>query len=78
MSDDNVVDFDGYTTHDIDPDLVLENNKGEFERVLVIGWGKQGELLIASSFSSAPDIQWLIQRATRRLHEIADNEGFGG
>lgn len=76
MSDDNVIPFDGYTTLDIDPDSVLENNKGEFSRVMVIGWGKEnGELVVASSFSSGPDLMWLLQRAQHRLHCLCDMEG---
>lgn len=29
----------------LDPDLVLENAKGEYEEVLLLGWNKDGEFV---------------------------------
>lgn len=71
-----VVDFDGFTKHDIDPDKVLEGNKGEFSRVLVIGWSKEtDELVVASSFTDGAGIMWLLERAKHRLHQMVDEDG---
>ena len=49
-----VVEFTGSTRVPIDCDKVLENLKGQFSYVLVIGWGKdeEGNPLIAASSSS--------------------------
>jgi hypothetical protein len=37
-----VIPFSGITRLDLDPDTVLENKKGVFEGVVIMGWDKEG------------------------------------
>ena len=68
---DNVIPFNGCTTLDIEPDEVLENNKGEFSHVLLMGWSKEdGALIVASSFTGGSDLLWLMECAKQRLFDL--------
>lgn len=46
---DNIVNFPGYTSLDIDPDRVLDGAKGELEQVMVLGYDQSGDLYVSSS-----------------------------
>ena len=49
----NVVDLEVLTLEDLNPDKVLFNNIGEYEKVLLVGYGKENQVLIASSFADS-------------------------
>lgn len=52
----------------IDPDVVLEQAKGAFESVVIIGWDKDGALDARSTFNlSAAEINWLISVFQQKL-----------
>ncbi len=59
--DDNTVKFYGSNAAD-NPDSVLEQAVGEYESVIIIGWGKDGVLdPRASTNIKQADILWLIE-----------------
>lgn len=68
-----VIPLGGVTKLDIDPDLVLENNKGELESVLIIGWTKDGELLTATSQADGGEVLWLMELCKKRLMKGNNN-----
>jgi len=59
----NIIDFDGVTKLDIDPDKILEGAKGNLDCVVTIGWDKDDCLYIASSTSKIADILFLLEKA---------------
>lgn len=56
----------------LDPDNILENAKGKFNTVLVLGFDKQDKELFVSSTTDAAEILWLIERMKLRLLNLAD------
>lgn len=60
----NVVDFDGLTSHEIDPDKVLFNNVGEFSSVIIVGTDREtGALVVASSFPDRYKLVYQLEAA---------------
>lgn len=60
---DNVVSLHGqdivYDKTHIDPDDILENNKGEYENVLILGWARTGFCGFARlTASRKPSCSW--------------------
>jgi len=56
-------------TH-LDPDAILEANKGEYENVLILGWGKDGLLRICASDGIADTILLMEQAKLVLLTEL--------
>ncbi len=70
---DNVVPFTVYTAEpEVDPDSVLEGQKGKLKDVFVIGYGLDGYLTLASSSGYLPDLLWMLERARREVNRQAD------
>jgi len=70
MSDDNVVDFDGYTVGDVPVEKVLDGAKeGIKGEVVIIGEGVEDMLYFASSSGDATKVLWLLEQAKLRLLE---------
>ena len=69
---DKIIPFTGDTDVEINPDDVLENNKGEFECVIIVGYTKQGAERLVSSTGDSALISWLLQRANKIVLESAD------
>jgi hypothetical protein len=67
-----ILPFTGGTTEDIDADTVLENNKGEYECVIVIGYTKMGAERLVSSTGDSALMVWLLERAKKTILEHAD------
>ena len=67
-----ILPFTGETTEDIDADTVLENNKGEYECVVIVGYTKMGAERLVSSTGDSALISWLLQRANKVVLESAD------
>lgn len=44
-----------------DPDHVLEQAKGHYDEVLVIGWNKEGHLESRASALERQEILWLVE-----------------
>ena len=67
-----ILPFTGDTTEDIDADTVLENNIGEFECVVMIGYTKFGSERLVSSTGDSALMVWLLERAKKLILEQAD------
>lgn len=68
-----IIPFGGITKLDLDPDLILENNKGEFEGFVLIGYGKDGVEKFASTYADGGTVLWLLERCKKQL--IEDSNG---
>ena len=73
----NVLPFNGTTILDLDPDDILEANKGQFDGVVLIGLDEDGEEILASSYSNAPTILWMLERAKLRVLKSVNEEKNG-
>jgi hypothetical protein len=69
---DNVIPFTGGTVAPVDPDAVLEGQKGKLKDVFVIGYDQNGYLICASSSGYLPDLLWMLERARREVNRQAD------
>lgn len=59
----NIVDISAIILEDLNPDKVLFNNIGEYEKVLLLGYGKENQVLIASSFADSDGWLALLEKA---------------
>lgn len=64
-----IIPFRGVTKLDLDPDLILENNKGSLAGVVILGWGHDGNEVFASSYADGGTVLWLLERCKQRLLE---------
>jgi hypothetical protein len=63
-----VVEFNGETTADLDPNKVLEAAiEANLQEAIVIGTTQDGELYLSLSISYVPDIIWLLMSAQKML-----------
>ena len=62
-----VIPIGGVTRLDLPPDKILEEAKGEFEGVVVMGWNKDGSLYFASSYADGGDVLWLLEACKKVL-----------
>jgi hypothetical protein len=67
-----ILPFTGETTEDIDADTVLQNNIGEYECVIMIGYTKMGAERFVSSTGDSALMVWLLERAKKVIIEHAD------
>jgi hypothetical protein len=67
-----ILPFTGGTTEDINADTVLENNKGEYECVVIVGYTKMGAERLVSSTGDSALMVWLLERAKKTILEHAD------
>ena len=65
-----VVSFRGVSKHDLDPDQVLENNKGEFKHLVVLGYNHDDEFIFASTVADGGDVVWMLELAKLKLFKI--------
>ena len=63
----NVIEFNGITKLDLDPERVLEKARGRLESVVIMGYDKDGHEYFASSISNGPEVNWLIDSLKARL-----------
>ena len=70
----NILSFEGITTLDLDPDMVLQNNIGKLEGFVLVGYTKDGKEYICSTFGDNPTILWLLERAKKQILENADDD----
>ncbi|HEX7891463.1 MAG TPA: hypothetical protein VF522_19080 [Ramlibacter sp.] len=62
-----VIQFTGITRLDLDPDTILERNKGDLSGVVIMGWDKEGNEVFASSYADGGTVLWLLERCKQRL-----------
>ena len=70
--DAKILPFTGGTTEDINADTILENNIGEYECVICIGYTKMGAERLVSSTGDSALMVWLLERAKKMILESAD------
>ena len=68
----NVIQFHGITRLNLEPDTVLENNKGKLEGVVILGYGKDGSEYFASTYAGGGEVLWLLERCKKMLLEVPD------
>lgn len=66
-----ILDFNGITCLDLDPDRVLSKALGQLEGAVVIGYDHEGDLYVASSYADGGDMLWALEQAKRKLLEMA-------
>lgn len=70
MSTDNVVEFPGITKLDIPAERILRKAiKEKVTEVVICGYDEDGEMFIASSIASGPEVMWLLEVGKMRLLE---------
>lgn len=67
-----ILPFTGGTTEDINADTVLENNMGEYDCVVIVGYTKMGAERLVSSTGDSALMVWLLERAKKVILEHAD------
>lgn len=72
----DVVPLNNVTKLDIPVERVLDGAV-DLERVVLVGWNKEGELHFASSFSDGGEVLWMFELAKKRLLEIAEEMSDG-
>ena len=68
----NVIQFNGITRLDLDPDMVLENSKGTLAGLVILGYGKDGSEYFASTYADGSEVLWLLERCKKMLLEVPD------
>ena len=68
-----VIQFKGVTKLDLDPDLVLENNKGKYEGLVILGYDKDGSERFIGTYADGGTVMWLLERCKQRLMEAVDH-----
>lgn len=67
-----VIQFRGITRLNLDPDTVLENNKGKLEGLVILGYDKDGDEYFASTYADGGEVLWLLERCKKMLLEVPD------
>lgn len=63
-----VVRLNCLTTLDLNPDDVLTGNVGKLSEVLILGFDKEGEFLVASSNGDLERLCFLAQKFIHKVH----------
>lgn len=66
-----ILDFNGITSLDLDPDRVLSKALGQLKGAVVIGYDHDGDLYVTSSYADGGDMLWALEQAKRKLLEVA-------
>ena len=69
-----VIPFSGITRLDLNPDIVLENLKGQFEGFVIAGYTADGEEYFSSTYADGGTALWLLERCKRSLLTHGDEE----
>jgi len=68
-----ILHFNGITRHDIPAERVLQSAlESEVDKVVIIGYDKDGEEFMASSIADGGTVLWLMERLKKKLLEMAD------
>jgi hypothetical protein len=63
----NVIPIGAVTHVDLDPDEILENAKGEFTAVVVLGLDGEGNSCFLSSVADGGEVIWLLEKCKQYL-----------
>jgi len=70
----DIINLGGVTQLDLPPDRILENNKGQLETVLILGFDKDGDFISATNKADGGEVLWLLELCKHRLMQIAFEE----
>ena len=59
---DNVIEFNGYTKNDIDPNKPLTGALDKLKMCVVLGYEHDGKEYFAASTGNAPEVVFLVER----------------
>ncbi len=62
-----IIPLGNITSLDLPADRILENNIGELESVILIGYHKDGSEFFASSIADGGTVLWLLERLKLQL-----------
>lgn len=62
-----IITFNGMTRHDLPPDRILEEAKGELEGCLILGFDKEDRFYFASSYADGGLLLWLMEACKAEL-----------
>lgn len=74
----NVISLNNVTKLDLPVDTVLEAAKDQLEGVILIGYDKDGEEYVASTYADGGIVLWLLERTRTKLLAVPDDELFIG
>lgn len=73
MTKADILPFTGVTRLDIAPAKVLKGaREAKLSEVMVIGYDAHGDFWFSSSRADGADVLWLLEKAKRKLFEMAD------
>lgn len=70
----DIVQFDGVTYLDLDPNVVLEAAIDQLESCVIVGYDKDGNEYFASSIASGAEANWIMDRCKRHLLDTVDED----
>lgn len=70
----NITRLDIPTRNDLDPDLILEANKGRFQGFILVGVTHEGQEECVSTYSDAATCVWLAEYFKRETFKNAFGE----
>jgi hypothetical protein len=71
----NIIQFPGTTTVDLDPDEVLEASKGQLERFILVGYTKDtGDYWFAATHGDNEKNNWLLDKFKQFLLNLEAEE----
>ena len=56
-----IIPIGGVTKLDLPVDRILENSKGQYEGLVLIGFNKDGEVIAASTYADGGMVLWLLE-----------------
>ncbi len=68
-----VLQFNGITRLDTDPDRMLNAAIGNMEHVVILGFHKDGSEYFAASQADGAQVLWHLERAKHKLMRIVDD-----
>jgi len=68
----DVVILDCITTLDLPADRILENTIGMLDKVVILGYDKDGREYFASSIADGGEVIWLIEKMKKKLLEAGE------
>ena len=67
----DVINFNGVTKLDIDPQGVIDGaNQADLESVVIMGYNKEGDYYFSSSIASGAEVLWLIENLKKLLLDV--------
>lgn len=66
----DVIELGCITRLDLPADRVLENNIGELDSVVIMGYDKEGDEVFASSIADGGAVLWLLEQCKLKLLKV--------